>query len=187
MSWIFFNPGMTWQGPLKSFTSWAVVFRSYQWVTSGLSSQYLENWVWIMQPHCSWPRLLLCLLVICLFNLFIHPWRHCGSQSQGRGNGTTKVFFARSWKLLSHHFLCSLTDCHWVSEDGWYCAVPEKMHTHPVEGHWKFLGGGGVLEAKILEAKYEAKLEFPGGSGGTKQKNLLWGEYEYFLELHIAK
>ena len=61
------------------------------------------------------------------------------------------------------------------------------MHTHPVEGHWKFLGGGGVLEAKILEAKYEAKLEFPGGSGGTKQKNLLWGEYEYFLELHIAK
>ena len=23
------------------------------------------------------------------------------------------------------------------------CVVPEKMHTHPMEGHWKFLGGGG--------------------------------------------
>ena len=22
------------------------------------------------------------------------------------------------------------------------CAVPEKIHTHPMEGHWKFLGGG---------------------------------------------
>ena len=33
-----------------------------------------------------------------------------------------------------------------------------------MEGHWKFLGGRGVLKAKILEAKYEAKLEFPGGS-----------------------
>ena len=23
------------------------------------------------------------------------------------------------------------------------CAVPEKIHTHPEEGHWKFLEGGG--------------------------------------------
>ena len=23
------------------------------------------------------------------------------------------------------------------------CTVPEKIHTHPMEGHWKFLGGGG--------------------------------------------
>ena len=22
--------------------------------------------------------------------------------------------------------------------------VPEKIHTHPVEGHWKSLGGGGL-------------------------------------------
>ena len=48
----------------------------------------------------------------------------------------------------------------------WHCAVPEKIHTHPMEGHWKFLGRGGVLKAKILGAKYEAKLEFPGGGGG---------------------
>ena len=31
-----------------------------------------------------------------LIQFVIHSWRHCGSQSGGRGNGTTKVFFARS-------------------------------------------------------------------------------------------
>jgi len=41
------------------------------------------------------------------------------------------------------------------------------------------------LKAKLLEGKYEAKLESPGGCGGAKQKNLPWGEYGYFLELHI--
>ena len=41
-----------------------------------------------------------------------------------------------------------------------------------MEGHRKFLGGGG-LKVKILEAKYEAKLEFPGGEGGVKQKTTL--------------
>ena len=35
--------------------------------------------------------------------------------------------------------------------------------------------GEGVLKVKILEAKYEAKLEFPGGEGGCKTKNLLLG------------
>ena len=34
--------------------------------------------------------------------------------------------------------------------------------TQGTVGHQKFLGGGG-LKAKILEAKYAAKLEFPGG------------------------
>ena len=59
-----------------------------------------------------------------------------------------------------------------------------KIHTHPMEGNWKFQGGGeggGILEAKILEAKYEeyeAKVDFLGG-GECK-----WGEYGYFLELH---
>ena len=32
---------------------------------------------------------------------------------------------------------------------GSYCAVPETLHTHPMEGHRKFLEGGGVLEARI--------------------------------------
>ena len=59
-----------------------------------------------------------------------------------------------------------------------YCAFPEKIHTHTMEGHWKFLGGG--------VAKYEAKLEFLGGMEGAKQKNLMWEEYGYFLDLHIT-
>ena len=45
----------------------------------------------------------------------------------------------------------------------------KKIHIHPIEGHWKFLGGGGgggrgsYTKAKVLEAMYENKLEFPGG------------------------
>jgi len=31
--------------------------------------------------------------------------------------------------------------------------------------------GRGILQAKILEAKYEAKLEFFGGRRGAKQKS----------------
>ena len=30
--------------------------------------------------------------------------------------------------------------------------------------------GRGVLKTTIFEAKYEAKLEFPGGRGGATQK-----------------
>ena len=61
----------------------------------------------------------------------------------------------------------------------------KKIHTHPKEDHQKFLGGEAVLNVKILEAKYEAKLEFSGGGerGGAKQKPSV-GEYGYFLELH---
>ena len=51
-----------------------------------------------------------------------------------------------------------------------YCVVPEKIHTHPMEGYWKFLlggGGGGALtvDAKFLKAMWETKLEFPGVRG----------------------
>ena len=43
------------------------------------------------------------------------------------------------------------------------------------------------MKAKILETKYETKLEFPRGGGeGANQKNLPWGEYGYFLELHTV-
>ena len=47
--------------------------------------------------------------------------------------------------------------------------------------------GKGVLQVKILEAKYEANLEFLGGGGGGKTKNLPWGKCGYFLELHIVR
>ena len=43
----------------------------------------------------------------------------------------------------------------------------------------------GVLKVKILEAKYEAKLEFPGGmvggeGRGYKKKIFPWGVYGIF-------
>ena len=38
----------------------------------------------------------------------------------------------------------------------------------------------GVLKVKILEAKYEAKLEFPGGMGGAKQKTFRGGSMDIF-------
>ena len=64
------------------------------------------------------------------------------------------------------------------------CAVPGKIHTHPMESHWKFLGGegGGVLKARILEEKYEAKLELPGGrgGGGAKQKTFCGESMDIF-------
>ena len=52
-----------------------------------------------------------------------------------------------------------------------------------MEGHWKFLGGGGgVLNAKFLEKMYENKLEFPGrrGGGGAKQKAFRGGSTNIF-------
>ena len=67
-----------------------------------------------------------------------------------------------------------------------HCAVPENIHTHPKEGHWKFRGGG-VSKAKIFKGKYDAKLEIPGGSGrGVQPKNLPWVRYGYILEPHIV-
>ena len=36
---------------------------------------------------------------------------------------------------------------------------------------------------EVLEAKYDTKLEFPGGYR-KGNKNFQWGEYGYFLEVH---
>ena len=47
--------------------------------------------------------------------------------------------------------------------------VPENIHTHPTEGHWKFHRGGGVLKAKFLKAMSDNEPEFPGARGDTKQ------------------
>ena len=51
-----------------------------------------------------------------------------------------------------------------------YCAVPEK-NPYPPHGRSSDIPRGtGVLKVKILEAKYEAKLEFPGGRGCETKK-----------------
>ena len=51
----------------------------------------------------------------------------------------------------------------------------KKIHTHPIEGHWKFLGGGGVLKAKFLEEMFENKLKFHWGGGGQNKKPSVGG------------
>ena len=55
------------------------------------------------------------------------------------------------------------------------CVVPEKIHTHPMEGHWKFLGGGEVLKAKCLDRSNLWKWTGISGGGGGQNKNLPWG------------
>ena len=43
------------------------------------------------------------------------------------------------------------------------------------------------LKAKLLEGQYEAKLEFPGGCGGAKQKTFRGGSMDIFWNytMHI--
>ena len=60
-----------------------------------------------------------------------------------------------------------------------------------MEGHWKFLGGGGWggggLKAKFLEAMYENNLEFPGGEGGgAKQKTFHGGCMDIFWNCTLS-
>jgi len=66
--------------------------------------------------------------------------------------------------------------------------VPESIHTPPYRRSLEIPRGEGGFKSQttVLEGKYEAKLEFPAGCGGAKQKNLVWGEYGYFLHLHIV-
>jgi len=66
--------------------------------------------------------------------------------------GTTK-------KNLQHH-VRSVSYCE--------CVVPENyIHTHPKEGSWKFQGAGGVSKTKFFKGKFDTKMEFPEGVGGS--------------------
>ena len=64
------------------------------------------------------------------------------------------------------------------------CGSRKNRYPHPMEGHWKFLGGGGVLKAKFLEEMYTNKLEFPGGRGGCKTKKTSMGGVWIFSGTH---
>ena len=62
-----------------------------------------------------------------------------------------------------------------------HCAVLEKKNPYPPHGRSSEIPRGrAILKAKILEAKYEAKLEFPGGGGCAKQKILPLGSIDIF-------
>ena len=68
-------------------------------------------------------------------------------------------------------------------------AVPEIIPIHPMEDHQNHRRGRGVLKVTILEAKYEAKLEFPGGGGvgGVKQKTFCGGSMDIFWSCTIRE
>ena len=70
---------------------------------------------------------------------------------------------------------------------GAYCAVPENIHTHPMEGQWKFQGGGGGLKSQTFRRNVWGLTGNSRGVGGLKPKSLPWEGYGYFLELHIVK
>ena len=61
-----------------------------------------------------------------------------------------------------------------------HCAVPDKVYTHPSEGCVEIPSGGGIYRVEILEAKYEAKLEFPGRKRGVKRKTFCGGSMDVF-------
>ena len=41
------------------------------------------------------------------------------------------------------------------------CAVPENIHTHPMEGQWKFRGGGGLKSQNFKRKNW--KFQRGGG------------------------
>ena len=55
-----------------------------------------------------------------------------------------------------------------------------------MEGHWKFLGGEGVLKAKFLEAMCELKINwnFLRGSGVQNKKISMGGVWRFSGTAH---
>ena len=52
------------------------------------------------------------------------------------------------------------------------CVVPENIHTSPMEGYWKFWGGGG-LEVQISKGCWGEKSNiFPEGPRALPEGNL---------------
>ena len=68
-----------------------------------------------------------------------------------------------------------------------YCEVPEKIHTHPMEGQWKFLGGGGLKGQNDSSKVYEAKLKFPGRKGVCKTKTFHGGSMDIFWNCILTR
>ena len=66
------------------------------------------------------------------------------------------------------------------------CAVPENIHTHPMEGQRNTEGVGG-LKIQNFKQKVWGLTGISRGVGGFKPINLLWEGYGYFLEQHIMR
>ena len=69
------------------------------------------------------------------------------------------------------------------------CAISEKNPYPPNGRSLEIPRGWGILKVKILEAKAEAKLEFPRRSGVQKKKPSVGGGgggYEFFLFILLS-
>jgi len=52
--------------------------------------------------------------------------------------------------------------------------VPENIHTHPIDGQWKFQGGGGSKRPKFFKESMKLNWNFQRGGGwGFKVKTIL--------------
>ena len=62
------------------------------------------------------------------------------------------------------------------------CGSTKYLDTHPMDGSWKFWGGGGwgSQTPKFCIGKYAAKLEIPGGWGGSNKKTISGGDMDIF-------
>ena len=54
----------------------------------------------------------------------------------------------------------------------------QKLSILPHGRSLQFLGGRGLIKAKLYEEKYEAKREFPGSEGGAKRKTFRGGSMD---------
>ena len=61
--------------------------------------------------------------------------------------------------------------------------VRENIHTHQMEGQWKFQRGGGSQKPKNLKESMGLNWNFHRGVG-IQTKQLSVGGCEYFLERH---
>ena len=72
------------------------------------------------------------------------------------------------------------------------CVVPENIHNHRMEGHWKLRGGGRSQQPKFIREKKElAKLEIPEGERVQTKKAFHRGGMDIFwnhkMEQHKCK
>ena len=74
----------------------------------------------------------------------------------------------------------------WFSLEVWNqdCVVPENIHTHPLEGHWKGGGGGGSQRPKYIRESMGLNWKFQAGGRVQTKKKPSMGEVWIFSGLN---
>lgn len=66
------------------------------------------------------------------------------------------------FNLVTYQF--KITSTPNLQHQNWKTVVSEFIHTHSIDGHWKFWGRKqGVLETKVFNGWYQPPLKFLGG------------------------